>query len=157
FLDAFAVRFPNWMQLLSAAEVGPYINQYENPDTILVVPTVGQMTQVKTVAYLLCHILPGRFKPGTFDPDHPETAGKITSAYMKDKSVFNSKGIYIVDYSAEDLEHEIKSVVDVVRGKPFVVVALSRTEWLTPGLDFAYHVYLDSKKTGAPFHYVGGT
>lgn len=157
FLDALAVRFPNWMELLSAAEVAPYINQDENPDTIIVVPTVGQMTQVKTVAYLLCHQLPGRFKPGTFDPDHPETAGKITSAYMKDKSVFSRMGVYIIDYSSEDLEREIHSLVDVVRGKQFMVVALSRTEWLTPGLDFAYHVYLDSKTTGAPFRYVGGT
>jgi phosphohistidine swiveling domain-containing protein len=157
YLDATRIQFPNWMELLSAEEAGRFINNYANPDVILVVPTVSFQMTLKATGYALTHQLPGRFPPGTFSEKKPRAAWDLIDNYPADPSVFTSRGIYVIDYGAKDLKSQIDKLVEVVRGKKFMIVGLARTDWSIPGVDFAYHVWLDSKQTGAPFRYLGGT
>ena len=51
-----------------------FINNYANPDVILVVPTVSFQMTLKATGYALTHQLPGRFPPGTLSENKPRAA-----------------------------------------------------------------------------------
>lgn len=70
----------------------------------------------------------------------------------------SSERLHLIDFNSTNLSHHIEQLAEDLRGKPFVVIGLSKHDWLYMGLDVAYAAWKQyGKEHRREFHYLGGS
>jgi phosphohistidine swiveling domain-containing protein len=149
FHDESHILFPNMTKVFSARDLKKHL---ANPTIPIVAPYNG-IHRNRTIhhEYLSVYFLP-RLGPINLRQyfENPEHQKQVLLRMQR-------KNIYTFDYTASDYEEQAKRLSAELSNKPFLVVALSKHDWLMGGMDFCYRMYHDSLSQQKSFHYLGAT
>ncbi|MBN1595974.1 hypothetical protein JW933_08630 [candidate division FCPU426 bacterium] len=143
------IVFPNMKKLLSSGAVDKYIR---DPSVAILAPyNSAHRSEMIQYEYLAAYLRPrlGYMNWTLFFSDSNFCRQQIRK--------MQAQKVYAVDYNAPDYLVQVPEISRLLQQQPFVLVALTKHDWIIGGMDILYRTYLDAKARKHSFPYLGAS
>jgi phosphohistidine swiveling domain-containing protein len=153
FRDEAHVRFPNWTRLLGAEELSGILG---DAAVYIVAPYYSRLRHPHWQRERLVEYLRDRLGRRVSDHAHDLRLQRAAFTAYAVESLENAR-VLTVDLSSPTASADIRRLAEKIRGSRFLIASMSSLDWVHGGLDVASAVYQDSRRSEAPFRYLGAT